>query len=208
MQDDYDDFTDGMQAFHDGDFKKATRLLAEWANRDQPDALYVRGAIHLNRGELYQATRDLTTAALKGQDMALELLHDPRLTLNPEELVPDEFYDFDDEAVLELWATIKSPAPKVVHVEQSVEQILITEDSIFPDGLDSQTTQRYRDLQLHAKTHNDSVRANQLKEKNNLTKLVVFTVVASIPAYLIGGQLGGATFLGVWALLYFATGGF
>ena len=99
---------------------------------------------------MHQATRDLTKAALEEHEAAYELLHDSRLTLNP-----NDFPDFCDSDVLDLWASIRPPPQEKVDPIHPVSQItIVTDDSIIPEGLDPETMQKLRYLQLNVKEPN------------------------------------------------------
>lgn len=212
----------GIKAFEAGDFDSAARLLSKWYRRENPEAMYRMGAIRLRRRQERKALIDLTKAGLGGVDAAWDLLRDSGLKLDP--FVLGEFSSND---VAELWASIErqrehqgivefSPTqPQQLYAEEDAvslprgETVFVVDgDFKVPEGLDAQTTAKLEELRLSAKTHNDAVEAHHQSEKERVLKMLVFTVAAGIPAYFIGGNLGGAVFLGIWAALYFVTGGF
>lgn len=205
---------DGIRAFNDGDLEAARILLAAPARFGNVHALYLMGVIWLDRGNLVQATSDLTESALEGNRQARELLHDTRFALSFEDFP----YWEEDEAVAELWEEIKEErATRQATLDDNTNPpetgtpppstIVIDGVTPLPSGLEPTRTHKLEALQQSAKEHNEAVAVNEAKAKSGALQLVAFTIAAGIPAYFIGGQLGGLAFICIWGLLYVAVNG-
>ncbi|OYZ13412.1 MAG: hypothetical protein B7Y28_23885 [Polaromonas sp. 16-63-31] len=187
--------------------------------------MYFMGAIWLRRGQERKAIIDLTKAGIGGVDAAWDLLRDSGLKLDRDEI--PELDEFSSSEIGELWSSIErqrqqrgivefSPTqPQQLYVEGDAvslprgETVFVVDgDFKVPEGLDAQTTAKLEKLRFSAKTHNDAVEAHHRRMNEGALRIVVFTIAAGIPAYFIGGDMGRAVFLAIWAALYFVTGGF